>query len=342
MLLETLISRYREAILSFVWRQWGQLGVSASTRSRDSWCQDPEALLAFSLEVARWDPRMFDEIQDWLIENGQELIWQRLKNLITLDPGIPAQVIEAAYELGMTHRTSKKRPASPRAQDGGLEPLFRGDSQALSASGNPDPVFEAFGVQRPLFHRSGKSQSIRYSLPVAFAFKVRAIFGASGRAEVLRYLFLRSGRQAGTSEIADAALHSRYGIQQTLDALSKAGLVQKGAKGQKDFIWWLEEQSPIDDLLLSGMERPLWIGWPSVYRGLALIWRWLTDPARAGESESILSSGARQVMRQAIPLLSNQGLRWKAQDPVEHPGASYLKVFEGDVESLLGFLTALD
>ncbi|GEM_PF-184750 len=336
MSLETLINQYRETILAFVWRQWGQLGVSTSTRHRDRWCQDPEALLAFSLEVARWEPRMFDEILDWLVENGQELIWQRLKNLMAQDPGIPDRVIEAAYGQGASNKASKKRSSSPQDQE--LEPLFRGEAEPLSASGTPDPVFQAFGILRPTFHRSGKSQSIRPTLPIAFAFKLRAVFGASGRSEVLRYLFLRSGRQAGTVEIADAALHSRFGIQQTLDELSKAGLVQKGAKGQKDFIWWLDDEGPLECLLPSSRERPTWIGWPSVFRGLALIWRWLMDPARATESEYIQASGAKQLMRKASPFLSGQGVPWKARDPEEHPGASYLNVFRSDIESLLAAL----
>lgn len=342
MSLETLINQYRESILAFVWRQWGQLGISASTSIRDRWCQDPEALLAFSLEVARWEPRMFDEILDWLIENGQELIWQRLKNLMAQDPCLPDRVIEAAYDLGVSNKASKKRSTPPPDHSKGLEPLFCGAAEPLSASGIPDPVFRTFGVLRPTFHRSGKSRSIRHTLPIAFAFKLRAVFGASGRSEVLRYLFLRSGRQAGTVEIADAALQSRYGIQQVLDELSKAGLVQKGSKGQKDFIWWLDDESPIEGLIPADVERPTWIGWPSVYRGLALIWRWLVAPERATESPYLQASGAKQLMRQASPLLSGQGLPWKARDPEEHPGASYLDVFRGDIETLLLLLEAPD
>ena len=60
-----------ERVDSFLWRQWSQLGVaSASAQHRDGWILDPEALLLLSATFARVDPRLFDEIMDWLVRNA--------------------------------------------------------------------------------------------------------------------------------------------------------------------------------------------------------------------------------------------------------------------------------
>lgn len=331
----SLAKQFQEGVLDFVWRQWGQLGVSAPVRQRDPWCQDPEALLAFTLEVARWDPRMFDETLDWLAVNGQELMWQRLKNLMARDPAIPAHVIEAAFEVAEPRRAGAKGAAADGPPAGELEPLFRGDGAWTSAFGPPDPTFRAFGLLRPVFARSGKSTAVRRKEPLALAFRLRAAFGASARSEALRYLLVRPGREAGTVELADAALLSRYGLQKTLEDLAEAGLVHRGARSQRDLIWWLEERGPFDWLRAPDGRLPTWVGWPSVFRGLAIIWRWLHAPEREGESPYLRASGAKAMMRQAVPLLTGQGLGWKARELDEYRGAAYLEVFHEDVAALL-------
>lgn len=338
MSLQKSASLYQEGILAFVWRQWGQLGASVSVGRRDDWCQDPEALLAFTLEVARWDPRMFDETLDWLMVNGHELMRQRLKNLMVRDPKIPGDVIEAAFEVADPKKNGAKALPSPARNAIDLEPLFRGEGEVTSAFGPPDPAFQAHGLMRPLFRRSGKSSAVRRKEPLALAFRLRAAFGASARSEALRYLLVRPGRQAGTVELADAALLSRFGLQKTLEDLAAAGLVQRGARSQRDLLWWLEDPSPFAWLRAADGSLPTWVGWPSVFHGLALIWRWLLAPERAAESPYIQASGAKALMCLALPYLTSQGLRWRARDPNEYKGGAYLEVFQDDVAALLGAL----
>jgi len=95
---ENLANAFRETVLAFTWRQWGQLGVSAAVNQRDRWCQDPEALLLFTLEVARREPRMFDEVIDWLAAGGPDLMRQRLVNLLRDDPAADTALVSAALE----------------------------------------------------------------------------------------------------------------------------------------------------------------------------------------------------------------------------------------------------
>lgn len=57
------------------------MGVFATARRADRWAADPEALLLFTLEVARADARLFDEVLDWLALNERLVSVQRLRNL---------------------------------------------------------------------------------------------------------------------------------------------------------------------------------------------------------------------------------------------------------------------
>jgi len=333
MSLQNLVNAYREGILSFVWRQWAQLGVSASGSRRERWCQDPEALLVFSLEVARSEPRMFDEILDWLRLNGHALMMHRIKTLLERDPAAPRFVIDAALEKARTTKGAigAEKPALS-------EPLFGMFDMGREGGAPFDPVFAAYGLTRPVFTPSGKSGPVRLQAPIAFAFKLRAVFGASTRSEALRYLLLRQGHRAGTSEVAEAALLSRYGLQQALDALSQAGLVCKGAKGRKDWIWWMGDISSLEWLYPADGKIPEWVGWPGVYLGLIRIWRWLQAPEREDESMYIQSSGARALMRDVRALLTHQGLHWQAHEPSDYPGSAYWATFEIDVTKLIAAL----
>ena len=60
--LSELRDRVRRGFLEFAWRQWAQAGVSANISGFDRWAIDPEALILFTITVARRDPRLFDEV----------------------------------------------------------------------------------------------------------------------------------------------------------------------------------------------------------------------------------------------------------------------------------------
>jgi len=72
---------FQESIFDFLWRQWSILGVAGITKSEDNRIIDPEALLLFSLSVCRYEPRLFDEMIDWLFQNGQFMNVQRLQQI---------------------------------------------------------------------------------------------------------------------------------------------------------------------------------------------------------------------------------------------------------------------
>jgi hypothetical protein len=72
--------RVSQGLLDFTWRQWAQIGVSATVSGADRWAVDPEALILFTIGIGRRDPRLFDEMLDWVAFNHELLSTQRMRN----------------------------------------------------------------------------------------------------------------------------------------------------------------------------------------------------------------------------------------------------------------------
>ena len=83
-------------LLAFAWGEWSQLGILAAPESQSGWVQDIEALLLFTFEIARADPRLFDEVLDWLVTNERFISVRRLRTLAKHgdDPSLAAAVLE--------------------------------------------------------------------------------------------------------------------------------------------------------------------------------------------------------------------------------------------------------
>lgn len=54
---------------------------SGGSRGQDAWIIDPEALLLATTTIGRFEPRLFDEMLDWLNTKSQVINLQRLQNL---------------------------------------------------------------------------------------------------------------------------------------------------------------------------------------------------------------------------------------------------------------------
>lgn len=79
-----LRDEFRARLLTFSWDQWTQMGVSGRSDRSDRWATDPEGLLVFSLVVGRHEPRLFDEILDWMTLNLRLISIQRLHNRLVI------------------------------------------------------------------------------------------------------------------------------------------------------------------------------------------------------------------------------------------------------------------
>ncbi|MBI3292482.1 MAG: hypothetical protein HYZ73_06700 [Elusimicrobia bacterium] len=293
---------FLDQLLAFLWRQWSQLGVLGETAVEDEWVLDPEALLAFSLQLARYEPRLFDEILSWLLINGDKLDASRLKNIVKQYSANETRIIGAALQFVIRHADKRKWDnlasycaqlwkKQPRADS--VEPLFRrredGVPYPLVGLKEKDPDFSLFFLDRPLLQGFKESRAISVNARTHLRFLLRPLFGIGGRAECLLYLLTHEGGRP--RDISEAAGLFWLGIQQTLKDLSNSGLVLTRQKGKR-VEYWLSHKRWWDFLSFTGQEivPPKWLNWIAIYSALWTVWQTLDSLARGAESDYLKAS----------------------------------------------------
>src|SRR6266700_1377427 len=224
MMLSDLRERVRQRLLDFAWRQWAQAGVAANIAGFDRWAIDPEALILFTITVARRDPRLFDDVLDWAAVNRQLLSLQRLRNLgkrFPVDPELAGAVI--AWTEDQTVSAARETAAE---QGRGLEmrPVF--DRDVISFIGEPDPVFAKFGYVRPVVVRSRKSRDPDPKILANFAFLLRHLFGAGSRSEIMRVLLTCTNGPLDAARISDESAFAKRNVNDTLSSLVSSRAVK--------------------------------------------------------------------------------------------------------------------
>jgi hypothetical protein len=287
MSISELRDEVQDALANFLWDEWGQMGVSASTKRHDAWATDPEALLLLTFEVGRGEPRLFDEVLDWMFVNERLLSVQRLRNL-AVDEADRALVEAAVGWLGVNRPRTRLNSKPGKAED--PQPFFR-DSQ-LKVS-DPDPAFLAQGFVKPRSEPSGKSQAPNLTLAINLAFRLRLLLGVSVRAEVARVLLATDRPWMNAQELARSTAYAKRNVQEAATSLASAGFVFSHSIGNEN----LFEASPGWPDFLGIASLPESKDWPQLFRAFRQILRWLVDPANQDLSDYMLLSGARTLVK---------------------------------------------
>lgn len=334
MQISELRNRVSLSLVGFAWDEWAQIGVFAEARRLSPWAIDPEMLLVFTLQVARDDPRLFDEVLDWVAHNANLLSLQRLRNLYLDDAD--RRLIEAALtwaaEDGARIKPLQAEPAT-------LEP-----ERVFYSLGPPirtEPAFLGFGLLKPPTTRSGKSSAPNMRKPVALAFALRRIFGVGSRAEVVRFLLTTSvpsphGRPplATTAAIADACAYAKRNVQDALAGLVEAGVVEQVVRG-REHLYRLDPE-PWRALLPAAGEHIWYRDWPNALTAFKELHRWLSRDDLDDLSAYLRASEARRLMRSIEPSWTYAGI--VATAGADAHGSDYWDVFVDAVERALGQL----
>ncbi|HJZ36799.1 MAG TPA: hypothetical protein VJ204_11075 [Solirubrobacterales bacterium] len=294
----------REELVDFLWDEWGQMGVSASTSRRDSWATDPEALLLLTFEVGRGEPRLFEEVLDWMLVNERLLSVQRLRNL-AVDDADRALVEAVVGWLGENHPRFR---LAPRPGNGDSpRPFFRGGGLKVS---DPDPAFLAQGFVKPRSKPSGKSQAPDLALPINFAFRLRMLMGVSVRAEVARALLTIDTPWMNAQALAESTAYTKRNVREAATSLASVGLVRDWTVGNENRFGASDRWA---DFLAVGGSRGS-KDWPQLFRVLRQILRWLDDPTNRSLSDYMLLSGARTLLEGVGPDLRFAGIAANVAD----------------------------
>jgi uncharacterized protein YegP (UPF0339 family) len=302
MKISALRSQLSSALLDFAWDEWAQMGVLAATGRDRRWTQDPEALLLLTFEIARDDPRLFDEVLDWLVRNEPLISVRRLRTLCDgpQDERLSAAVLEWVKRQRRPH--APVRELEPTAEE--AEALFRG---AHLPAPHTDPTFGAFGFMRPAAQVSGKSREPDYAAPINFAFRLRQLLGVGARAEAVRYLLTAATEPVTVADIAGSAGYSKRNVQEALNSLDAAG-VAKVVSGGGEQRFALDRSRWAHLLDLEPHELPVYRDWPRLLGALRRIVRWLMRPELHAASEYLRASQAADLLDVIRPELSKAGL----------------------------------
>lgn len=299
MILKEFRNALLEQFLTFVWRQWSALGVLGAVGAEEEWVIDPEPLLVFSLEIARYEPRLFDEILSWLITNGEWLDTARLKKILQNCPEDIARTAGGALQYVSSwsgHSGNRKWKTiialclditKKNLRNNATESLFHtkgGEPYPPVAEDKKNKDFALFSLTRSEPSPREKLRELPVNAKTNLRFLLRALFGVGARAECILYLLTHDGGRP--REIADETGFFWLGIQNTLLDMAKSGLVLKRSKGKK-VEYWLSQRKWWEFLASSGNEAlmsPKGLNWLAVYSALSVLWR-TVDELAAKEQE---------------------------------------------------------
>lgn len=295
--------RLERGLLDFAWNEWAQLGVLATPSRASPWAQDLEALLVLSLDVARADPRLFDEILDWLVHNEGLVSVRRLRTLArrSREPSLT----EGALSWLAQHRP-KARFSRPTKTARAPEPrrLFFDEGFPIR---RPDEPFLEHGWLRPEVDPSGKARAADLGKAIAFGLRLRRLLGSGARAECVRVLLCTDAPRATASAITRSAAFSKRNVHEALHELEEAAVVTAASTGYQarygiDRSRWaalLEVEPPF----------PAHVEWVQLLGALGAILEWLRIGVAPDASDYLTGSAVRELLADVRPDLEWAGVR---------------------------------
>lgn len=335
---------YLENILDFLWRQWSALGVAGGARAEDMWAIDPEALLVFSLEMARYEPRFFDEILDWLAINGKWVDIPRLRGITRKKDEAAQRLVSAvagflSQEAGSHQRkwNALALPRGNRHEYLNSEVLFR------TKPGVPSPkpreaseIFEKYGYLREKFFLRKMTREVHVTTKSNIRFLLRALFGLGSRPECILYLLTH---EAGhPAEIAKEVGIHIMAARKTLMDLVDSGMVLTKPRGKRRIEYWLSQKRWWEFLTgenYESVQRPLWLDWISLFSALTAVWSTLKE-VELTPSDYLRSSKLREAMEKMSLEFAKSGLDLPAVPGSSVPPEKYEEEFQKFIIKVLG------
>lgn len=309
MLASTLSEQLDSGLREFAWDEWAQMGVLAAPKRVSPWVQDPESLIVFTLNVARDDPRLFDELLDWLLVNQSLLSVRRLRSMC--DGPEDEQLVDAAIGwLSQRRPGARLTPRNGRGEEE-LVPLFRG----LSAGARSlDPAFAAAGWSRPIAEPSGKARRPDLAAPINLAFRLRELLGVGVRAEVVRFLLTVQAPHVNAQTVARSAGFAKRNVHDALASLHAAGAVRQWNIGNQQR-YEIDREAWARLLGIEAHTLPVERAWPQLLSGLRSIRRFLhrndlddlSDYLRASQARDLLEAVRRDFEYAGIHVGSSPG-----------------------------------
>ena len=296
------LSALRAQLVEFAWNEWAQMGVLATPHRRSPWAQDPEALIVFTLELARADARLFDELMDWMLVNEALLSVRRLRAMCIDETDrslLAAVIVWLAHERPRARLGNGAKAIAPTT----IKPLFHSEIHVSQ----PDEAFASAGWLRPALSPSHKSRPPDPTAPINLAFRLRQILGVGIRAEVIRILLTIQAPWVNAQTLARSTGYAKRNVHDALAGLSAAGVVSA-------FTVSAEQRYAADRPAWAALlgsdpgELPVHRDWPQLLGVLRQVLRWSEQPDLATMSNYLRASRARDLLEATSSDLAFAGI----------------------------------
>lgn len=327
---------FLDGLLQVLWRQWSTLGVAGSEEINDPLLVDPEALLAFTCTLGRYDPRLFDEVIDWLLVNERFINVQRLRNIMR-NEGFRGQNVLATLAGVMSEQGKAnkwRRLAKTGSEDVEESFLFlRSDNTALPLVGAPAPLFKKHGWLRNPLRLRGLSSSFPVEGNPGLWLRLRSLFGVNARCEIVLYLLVAGS--ANSSEVARQTHYFHRTIQDALSEMNRSGLLWSQRYG-RERRYSLASPDKWKALLECDGGDVKWLCWPPLFSALEAIWMCIQSDAFGNMSPMLQMSELRKVMHEeAEDKLVRSNVNHALPDSERIPGMQYLDKLVDHINTIL-------
>jgi DNA-binding transcriptional ArsR family regulator len=307
--MEKSLSESVEIIEKTMWGQWAALGAYVTVEACRRCVVDPEALLVATCTLGRSDIRLFDEALDWLVINHELLRPSRLTRTAR-EFGPEAQRILGAAAEFISERTGSN-----------LLPGVKKAAQASIAGAEEEYLFPSARNRKPIKGRERQKAFLEWGLlrgeprirehsgtpdlenPANIMIRMRMLYGASSRAEILTYLF--AGQPGNSHEIARRIKYDQAGVYRELEKLVKAGMVSKH-KNNRDANYWIDRNKFAESLAIEG-EWPVFLVWGDVYRAYYLVLKDIQEHPEEYDDRFLAAERMRELTPEVVSLLRNSG-----------------------------------
>ena len=276
-----------------------------------------------TLDVGRFDPRLFDEVLDWLALNGDVLDVTRLRRLMR--SGTPEQQRLARVVIDFMRKRdtgSKWTSLSNEWQASEASAVYSAQSLFWSASGGGlpvfgehDPFFASYGFTRPPLELRQMSDTPNLERPCLARLAARALVGIGVRAEVLVYLWTHDSAHGRL--ISARTDYSQRQVSEYLAGLAKAGFAERFEDGKSI------QYRLVEPLCRRPATESRYVDWSRAFVALGAFQRRLAEAAAADSryEASVSARAALTTLRAALPI---EGLGLPLPKPEAFPGESVL------------------
>ncbi len=318
-----------DSSIKIIWDQWVDIGLYGNKIGENSFIIDPEALLAFSLFMSRYDARLFDGMIDWLNDFGEIINLQRLNNIIRKENFKNDDLLGPISETILNSHNKKKwgKFIKTKIKIDDYENLFFN----VNSYGKHQKIFKKYGYLRGNFELRNMTTLIQTENEQCIFLKMRFLFGLNIRSDIISYLLIDNYKHP--SYIAKNLYYTQKGVQDNLVEMSKSGIILVEKNGRKKD--YALNKKLWEEMIELQVTQQKWINWVIIFSFIQKVIILISNV------DFINSTYDSQAMKLKLFILKNyekySGLKLNVL--LTHPNRvnpfDYPEVFISDVKKML-------